>query len=55
VVNRGGFIDPDVTCFGEGDDRSVGPHLGLQAIVGARNWCEQVGGYCESSETAFHW
>jgi hypothetical protein len=55
VVTRGGVIDPDVTYFGEGDDRNVGPHLGFQGIVGVRNWCEQAGGDCESSETAFHW
>jgi hypothetical protein len=55
VVTRGGVIDPDVAYFGEGHDRNVGPHLGFQGIVGVRNWCEQAGGDCESSETAFHW
>ncbi|UQD71545.1 hypothetical protein JEY40_37830 [Bradyrhizobium japonicum] len=54
VVTRSGLTDPDVTYFGEGEDRSVGPHLGFQGIVGARNWCAQAGGDCESSETAFH-
>nr|QIG93490.1 hypothetical protein G6P99_13900 [Bradyrhizobium sp. 6(2017)] len=55
VVTQGGVIDPDVTYFGEGDDRHVGPHLGFQGIVGVSNWCEQAGGDCESNETAFHW
>ena len=55
VVIRGGVIDPEVTYFGEGEDRNVGPHLGFQGIIGARNWCELTGGDCESSETAFHW
>ncbi|XSC46635.1 hypothetical protein ACF1BQ_013170 [Bradyrhizobium sp. RDT10] len=54
VVIRGGVIDLDVTYFGEGDDRNVGPHLGFQGFVGVRNWFEQAGGDCESSETAFH-
>jgi hypothetical protein len=54
VVTRGGVIDRDVTCFGEGEDWNVGPQLGFQGIVGVRNWCEQAGGDCESSETAFH-
>jgi hypothetical protein len=55
VVTRGGVVDRNVTYFGEGEDRSVGPHLGFQGIVGIRNWCELAGSDCESSETAFHW
>ena len=55
VVTRNGVTDPDVTYFGEGDDRNVGPHLGFQGIVGVRHWCELAGGDCESSVTAFHW
>jgi len=43
--------DPEVTYFGEGEDRNVGPHLGFQGIIGVRNWCELTGGDCESSET----
>ena len=41
--------------FGEGDDWNVGPLLGFQGIVRVRKWCEQAGGDCDSSETAFHW
>jgi hypothetical protein len=55
MVTRSGVIDPEVTFFGEGDDRNVGPHLGFQGIVSVRHWCDQADGDCESSETAFHW
>jgi hypothetical protein len=54
MVTQGGVIDPDVTYFGEGDDRNVGPHLAFQGIVGVRSRCQQAGGDCESSEAAFH-
>jgi len=55
VVTRGGFVDPDVTYFGEGDDRNVCTNLGFQGVVRVRKRCEQAGGDRESSETAFHW
>ena len=53
VLTQDGVIDRDVTEFGEGDHRNVGPYLGFQGIVGVRNWCELTGD-CESSETPFH-
>ena len=43
MLTQGGVIDPDVTYFGEGDDRNVGPQLGFQDIVGVRSRCEQDG------------
>jgi hypothetical protein len=54
VLTQDGVIDRDVTEFGEGDDRNVGPHLGFQGIVGLRSCYEQAGGDCKSSATAFH-
>jgi hypothetical protein len=50
MVIQGGVIDPDITYFGEGDDRNEGPQLGFQGIVGVRHRCEQDGARCASGE-----